>query len=221
MVLSSSAQAFKLTPIVQEFGFSKKQRTKSFRVVNTNKENIKIEVASYTREVNNKGEEIRNATEDFMVYPPLFEVPAGKSQVIRVSYIGDEPEKEVPYRLIVRQIPPEGSDKNQLTVVLEYVASMYVAPKNVKAKLEVEKAFVLNGQLNMTLFNSGSKHVLLSKFDLKVKQGKKSSRFNLKEKKYSKIGSVNMLSGIKRSIEMRVPAGSFSDGKVSLELIKD
>lgn len=213
--------AFKLTPIVQEFGFNKKERTKSFRVINTNKEAIKIEAATYTRSIDKDGNEKRAESEDFMIYPPLFEVAAGKSQVIRVSYIGKEVDKEVPYRMIVRQVPGAINDGVQLKVVLEYIASLYVTPKNVSPKIEVNKAYVLNNKLHINLENSGKKHDLLHNYDLSINQKALKKKLNLKDKQFKKWSSINLLPGNKRELIIPFEEKKFEDGKVEVNLIKD
>ena len=137
---SLNVSAFKLSPIVQSFDFQGKNKTKTFRVINTNKKTIRLEAEVFTRNIDLNNVETRAESEDFIIYPPQLELKPGQSRAIRVTYTGKPVQSEVPYRLIVRQIPDKLAEKkkkskNQINFLLEYIASLYVAPKDIKPEL--------------------------------------------------------------------------------------
>ena len=223
LILISNAYAFKLSPIVETFGFSSKEKTKTFRVVNTGKKKIRLETEVFKRIIDINNKEQRPSSDHFIVYPPQLEVAAGASRAIRVTYIGPETKKEEAYRLIVRQIPDKleekKDDKTQISFLFEYVASLYASPKNVKAKLSVVNALKSGSYIDLRFKNIGGKHILLREYKVKLSQGKNEKTIDFGDKKFEKFGSQNILAGIERKI--LIPDSIFSDGKVKVQFIKD
>lgn len=217
------ANAFKLSPIVQTFGQKSNERTKSFKVTNTTNEEIILEVEAKRRFIDINNVETRADTDDFLVYPPQMKVAVGKTQTLRVSYVGKPVTKEEAYRLIVRQIPnklkkkPVG--KTQINFLFEYVASLYISPGKTKPNLEVSQALKISGGIEIKFENVGSEHVLLRKYKIEVSQGSKKKTLSFKSKKYEKLGSQNILAGLKRKIFIP-DVSDFEVGKVKVKFLK-
>lgn len=224
-IITTNTYAFKLSPIVQEFGNKSRDKTKTFRVINTGKESIKLEAEILTRNINLDNEETREDTDDFVVYPPQIELKAGASRAIRVTYIGAPVSIEKSYRMIVRQIPGIVKEKkstgNQINFLLEYVASLYVTPDGANSKLEISKASKKNKFIVIEFQNSGKKHQLLKNFELTLSQKKLNKIIRFDSEKFQELGSQNILAGLKRKI--KIPDTTFKDGDVSavFKSIKD
>jgi P pilus assembly chaperone PapD len=224
-VLSTNSFGFKLSPIVQTFGFDNNNKTKTFRILNTSKEVIRLETEIFKRIISIDNKETRPDSTDFLVYPPQMELEAGASRAIRVSYVGKKTNIEEAYRLIVRQIPnklkKKADVKTQISFLFEYVASLYVAPSDVKEKLKVQSAKKVGSNLIINFQNVGSKHVLLRRYSLELSQGKIKKTFKLSSKEFEKYGSQNILAGLERKIIFKENTSIFKTGKIKVRFIKD
>tara|TARA_Y100000768_G_scaffold389043_2_gene391408 strand:- start:4179 stop:4835 length:657 start_codon:yes stop_codon:yes gene_type:complete len=213
--------AFKLSPMKAEFGHKGKGATRSFRIINDTPEKIKVEAEIMSRNIDLNNNETRSETDLFTLYPPQLEVEAGKSKVIRVSYIGDKESVEKAYRLIVRQFPsdkkPEKSG-GQINILFEYVASLYVTPKDARPNLKIKNAKKLNNSLSINFVNEGNKHTLLKNYRLNLKQGKKSKTIDFTEEKYKNLATQNILAGLERKII--VEDDQFKVGKIEAKFVK-
>lgn len=221
LLLSFPVFAFKLSPMSVSLSEKGKKATKSFRVINTGKELVKVEAEVLSRSIDKNNKETRLETSDFTLYPPQLSVEPGKSRVLRVSYIGDKVSSEKPYRLVVRQIPLKGKKKEssaQIKFLFEYVASVYVTPSKAKAKLESIKCLKVGDKLEIDFKNSGTKHSLLRRYKLIFKQKDKKRIVSFKKKSFEKIGSQNILAGLTRRLTL--PDDVFDPGKVRLTFKK-
>lgn len=221
LITSLNVYAFKLSPIVQSFDFEGKNKTKTFRVINTNKKTIRLEAEVFTRNIDLLNIESRTESEDFIIYPPQLELKPGQSRAIRVTYTGKPVQSEVPYRLIVRQIPDKLAEKkkskNQINFLLEYIASLYVAPKDIKPDLIVTSAMRVNNNIDILFENRGTEHVLLRQYKIELKQGNKKDIIDFKSERYKKMGTQNILAGIKRKISFKNT--KFDIGKIEVKFI--
>lgn len=213
--------AFKLSPMSVTLSEKGKKATKSFRIVNTSKKEIKVEAEILARFIDKNNNETRKETTHFTLYPPQVAVEPGKSRVLRVSYIGEKVSSEKAYRLVVRQLPLKDKKKEngaQINFLFEYVASVYVAPKKAKARLELIKCLKVGDKLEIDFKNSGTKHSLLRRYDIVLSQKDKKRVISFKKKKFEKLGSQNILAGINRRIT--IADDVFDDGRVSLRFRK-
>lgn len=224
-IFSTNSFGFKLSPIVQTFGFEKQNKTKTFRILNTSKEAIRLETEIFKRIISIDNVETRPESSDFLVYPPQMILEAGASRAIRVSYVGKKTNIEQAYRLVVRQIPnklkKKKEDKTQISFLFEYVASLYVAPQGVEEKLKVDTALKSGQNIEIKFQNIGSKHVLLRRFKLEAKQGDKKKTIRFKNKEFEKYGSQNILAGLKRKISINDNKNFFKPGPIKIQFIKD
>lgn len=74
-----------------------------------------------------EGQEQYEPTKDFVVSPPAFRLPAGKSRMVRFRYAGPRQDTEGFYRLFIRQLPEEVS-ASQINMVVNLGVPIFVAP---------------------------------------------------------------------------------------------
>jgi P pilus assembly chaperone PapD len=216
------AQAFKVSPMVQEFADQGREATHNFVVENTTSQEIAIEVQLKKRGFDAQGEETRADTKDFSLYPPQFTLKAGAKRLIRVSYVGEAALKtEAAYRLIFQQLPVDFKTKGAargavaIDVLLRYVASLYVAPPDLKGRLEIADFSVRGDKLRVTLRNTGDAHQVLSKIGLRLVADSK--QIDLPAASVEKtLGAENLLPGMSKSYD--VGAGQNLDAKVAWKL---
>jgi P pilus assembly chaperone PapD len=206
--------AFKVEPMVAEMRYSGSRATQTFKISNQSAQSVAIEVEAATRVISVPGVETRLPTKNFMIYPFQFKLLPGKERVVRVSWVGKElSTDEASYRLIFRQLPIEfdakkmQDKKNQIQFLLEYVASLYIAPDDLKlqAKPVVEKINFNETKkvFELTLDNSGNQHALLNDFEVYFSHA--AGKVLLSDKEFPDISSVNILAKTKREISWKSP----------------
>jgi len=122
------------------------------------------------------GKDVFAPAEDILATPPIFNVPAGGSQVIRVgSRRAPDAQQERTYRLFLREVPPAPRPGFQgLHVVLQISLPVFVQPSAaIAANLHWRATRIDAGHLKITADNSGTKHAHLSHLVLSGEVGKR------------------------------------------------
>lgn len=220
LFVPAPAEAFKLTPLEMLFAPAGRGATQTFQITNAHDQPIAVEIRIAARDMNLKGEDLLSDAENsFVVYPAQAIVLPGKSQTVRVQWIGDpSPKHELAFRMIAEQLPIDlhrkPTEGARLRLLVRYIASLYVAPRGVKAKVVLESAgrkTTSDGEakLSVVLRNQGTAHSLLRRLTLNVTGqagggGKASVAFTAKQL-YGMIGQ-NLLAGHRREFLLPWPA---------------
>jgi fimbrial chaperone protein len=127
---------------------------------------VQLEVVSWAQEAG--GKDVYTATKDILATPPIFTIPPGGSQVVRVGLRRTaDPQRELTYRLFLQEVPPDKSVFQGLRVVLRMGIPVFVLPP-VKAApaLRWQAARTPEGLLKLTLANHGNAHIQVAKSKL-------------------------------------------------------
>lgn len=144
-------------------------------VSNHGKESVVIQAETmYWTQAN--GKNIHTLTQDMLVNPPLFTIPAGQSQLLRVG-LRKMPtsQQEVAYRLILREVPPPPLTKAQIAegeqgnirVLLQLSLPVYITPKAPVSLSQWTAQQAANGNITLKLNNSGNVHILVNELKLR------------------------------------------------------
>lgn len=208
------AHAFKVVPMKITLAPQGREANGVFNVVNDGDETLAIDVRFATREVDEAGNETNvDASDQFMVFPPQFALKPQKVQTVRIRWIGKEPvKKELPFRLIVEQLPVKLNRENQgnvqLNMALRYLASVYVRPANASASVSLAvESFEAEGQskLGVIFENTGTRHTMLS--DLAIQVDSQGQQQTLSPETLQSIEGTNLLAGSRRRFVLDWPAG--------------
>jgi fimbrial chaperone protein len=126
---------------------------------------VQLEVVSWAQE---GGKDVYTPTRDILATPPIFTIPPGGSQVVRIGLRRTaDPQRELTYRLFVQEVPPDKSTFQGLRVVLRMGIPVFVLPP-VKAApaLRWQAAKTPEGLLKLTLANHGNAHIQIAKSKL-------------------------------------------------------
>lgn len=173
------AAALTFTPIEMEFSPSGRGATQTFRLVNNDAEPAAVEITVKSRAMARNGEDILGDAEDqFSIFPTQVVLQPGQAQSVRAQYIGDAAiEHEKAFRLIAEQLPVDVGQAPQtggrMRLLVKYVASLYVLPRNAKPALNVTEASLVrdpDGQrwLELTVHNSGGSRKILKNASLQI-----------------------------------------------------
>lgn len=213
---SFKAWAFKISPMVATLSpEGGKNSSTTFQINNDKDEVISIEVEVTSRSIDISGKEERKSTNDLKAYPLQFQLKAKEIKNIRVVWTGKKDIKtEMPFRLIVRQLPIKTSkDENnaqggQIKFLFEYVASIYVRPSNVKPKLVVESVIQdkeKEDSVLLTIKNEGTEHIVLKNIEIMLSKMDDSNQIKIDEKQIEQYLNENILAGSSRAFSIKTP----------------
>ena len=126
---------------------------------------VQLEVVSWAQEA---GKDVYAPTRDILATPPIFTIPPGGSQVVRVGLRRTaDPQRELTYRLFLQEVPPDKTTFQGLRVVLRMGIPIFVLPP-VKAApaLRWHATRTSEGLLKLTLANHGNAHIQVAKSKL-------------------------------------------------------
>lgn len=127
---------------------------------------IQLEAMAWSQQV---GKDSYLPTPDILATPPIFTIPAGGSQVIRVgSRRPADASSERAYRLFLREVPPPPKPGFKgLQMALQISIPVFVAPTTkIAPELHWQARSAANGQIKISVANRGTAHVRLTHFTL-------------------------------------------------------
>ncbi len=212
MLFCAEARSYTVTPIIQHFSPEGKESSQTFLIENSADHSIAVEFEVTSRTILEDGSEKREASKDFSVYPLQMTLEAKSKRNIRLSYLGEKKiDKELPYRLIVRQLPiSEQKNKSGVNFMFEYIASIYVGlPQFTEGPLHGTVIGDLKKNkeslLKVSLTNQGTKHLLTDNLECRLLEGQKD--YSVTSADWLTPPLPNYLPGGKSIVVVRLPTG--------------
>lgn len=217
--------AFTFTPMTTTIAPSGANAVMTFKVTNDSNAQTAVAIKVTTREMDLVGAET-NAPADklFLVFPARVVLPPGSSQNVKVQYRGTAAvTTELAFRVMAEQLPVEfaKSTASGVSILLRYVAALYVAPANVTAKLVFKSAKFAEKDgkkgLEVIVGNEGTRHALITEPVLTLKDNAASSPVEYSGAVLSELNGQNILAKSLRSFFMPLEtasAGSTYEGSI-------
>lgn len=175
-----NASAMSVTPIIIDLDAYGSRSSESVQVLNPTEDNMPVEILIQQIEIDQTGTIVSSvdAADDFLILPPLSNIPAGVSQSFRIQYLG-EPDLEEGrlFRFSVDQIPvQEEEEGNNLEVQVVYSISGLITlsvPSGL-ANVEMTEVKVVDAddesrRPQVTLYNSGTNYAYFSRGQLALR----------------------------------------------------
>lgn len=166
-------------PMLMDVTSLGKGAKQSFKVTNNGGKSLPVEITVTRVEFGPNGEQTAHpAEDDFLIYPPLANIPKGGAQVFRVQWVG---EPDIPasqtYRFAVSQLPVKmPKEESGIQITMTFGVLVNVAPPQGSAELSV-----INAQAEKTpdgkriavlnVKNSGNKHGYLRQSTIALSGG--------------------------------------------------
>jgi len=227
---ATPAGAFKLVPIEAELEPSGRGATHTFRLENDAQEPAAIEIRVLSRSMDASGREVLEDAEDlFTIFPLQAVVMPGKTQALRVQWIGDaKPERELAFRLVAEQLPIDigqaPQQGGQMRLLVRYVASLYVVPPGAAPDIGTDGATVRQGErgpeLEVVVKNAGTAHAILRDATLRVEGRTPAGAPLVLDLATAQLGGLageNVLAGASRRFVVPLPQ-PLAPGPVSVAL---
>jgi fimbrial chaperone protein len=129
---------------------------------------VQLEVMSWSQQ---DGKEVLVPTKELLAAPPIFTVPAGGSQIVRVGLRkAADPRSEVTYRVIMQEVPPPPKPGFQgLQVALRLSVPVFVTPPIAAApEIQWSATRTTQGDLSIGVSNDGNAHIQITGLRLSV-----------------------------------------------------
>lgn len=127
---------------------------------------VQLEVLSWSQQ---DARDVYEPTREILATPPIFTVPAGGSQIVRVGLRrAPDSQQELSYRLYLQEVPPPPTpDFQGLQVALRIGVPVFVLPSAAaKPVLRWQLSRTPEGQLKLSLSNDGNVHIQIANFSL-------------------------------------------------------
>jgi len=212
------AQALRFTPFVVSLAPSGAGANQVFQVENETDVSAAIQITLVHREMGVDGKEtLKEAEDDFIVFPPQMVLLPHEARAVRLQWAGDaKPAAELPYRIIVEQLPVRldtGNEKGtQISLVVRYEGAVYITPPDAKPDIVVERVEPATGpdgkpRLAVELWNKGTAHAILQNASLAVSAAGGGGAVTLKADQLGGLADQNVLGGHRRRFLVPWPPG--------------
>lgn len=167
----AAAGSFSISPIRADL--SARQRTEALTVRNESADQQVVVQASVVAWSQADGQDVLTDTRDVIVTPPVFTMAPNAQQIVRVAVRRQaDPKRELTYRLILQEVPPEASRNfTGLQVALRLSLPVFVAPLESSAPdLRWSAAWRSDGSLEVSAQNAGNINSQIVDFTIEPKQ---------------------------------------------------
>jgi fimbrial chaperone protein len=134
---------------------------------------VQLEVSSWSQ---HEGEALLAPTTDLLATPPIFRVPGGSTQLVRVGLRrAPDPQQELSYRLFLREVPSAAPSVSSIRITLSISLPVFVAPLvKMAPKVKWRAQTAPNGLVRIEATNVGNAHVHVAQLELsQVETGRK------------------------------------------------
>ena len=156
----ASAGSMSIAPL--GVNFDAKQRSEVVQITNSGSAELAVQVETFSwSQVDGKA--AYGPTDEIIAVPPIFSLPPGETQLVRIGIIlAPASDYERSFRLFFTELPPPITEREGpgLTMRLRVGIPVFDKPLVVdEAALEIVGVDEVDGNLRVSLFNSGNTHV--------------------------------------------------------------
>ncbi|WP_312074703.1 MULTISPECIES: molecular chaperone [Acinetobacter] len=211
MVLTSFSHAagFSVSPIKVNLT-PENNKVMSLRVHNSSNELVALQAEVMGWNQKDGKDLYESKTREILVTPPIFTVPPGETQIIRVGLRRPlDLKQELSYRLFLQELPPPIPNKFQgLQMVMRMSLPVFVAPATGQASSDLSWRIhqVNKGNLILESHNRGNGHAQVTELRLKLPNGQE----------LVQTGNTYLLPGSKQEWSIDFKGGSLSGATVTL-----
>jgi fimbrial chaperone protein len=167
----ANAQQVSVSPL--RITFKNDQQSEIVTIRNTSKQMFTIQ-PKVLRWSQKDGQDVHEASRDVIVAPPIIDVPAGETQVIRLALKRPpEANKELSYRLFIQQVvAPQKLNSTGLSLAWNLSLPIFVLPIDTTTKPDLQWIGSVSGKtMTLTATNSGGAHIQVKKVRVETSAG--------------------------------------------------
>jgi len=126
---------------------------------------VQLETSSWTQ---HDGQDVLTSSSEILATPPIVTIPPGASRIVRVGLRrAPDPQRELTYRLFLREVPPPEPLAQSLRVALLISMPVFVVPPHTPGPTVEWHAIRLHdGNIQLQATNSGQSHIQLGQLHI-------------------------------------------------------
>ena len=165
----ASGASFGVSPV--RVTLSEDRKISTIIVRNNGAETVSLQmgVLNWSQE---EGDDVLTPTRELIANPPIFTLPPGGKQLVRVGLRSSAPDvqRELTYRIVIQELPaPPDPNFAGTKMLLRISLPVFVLPDvDVKPVLIWQAARTPQGALKISLTNNGNAHVQIANFKLSL-----------------------------------------------------
>jgi fimbrial chaperone protein len=164
----ASAASIGVSPVRVTLSDSQPMGALTVRNDGTEPATLQMGVLSWSQR---EGKAVLTATRELLANPPIFTVPAGGSQLVRVGMRrAPDAQRELTFRIFLQELPPPPDpDLMGARMLMHISLPVFVLPKvDAKPVLLWQAARTPQGVLKLSLTNNGNAHIQIINFKLSL-----------------------------------------------------
>lgn len=164
------ALCFTLTPMRSVLTLPADIGGETLRLRNPRKTDLPVIFEIFERKVHEDGsEETVPAEDNFVIFPPQAVVPAGKTQALRVQWVGGALSQSRSFILFARELPLSlnGQEKAGINTILRVGAAIHVTGSGFSSKPELVSYRPANEGVVVSVANRGNEYLYINELGLK------------------------------------------------------
>jgi len=209
-VYSPLSLAINVMPFSGELDLTEQPNYK-IKVSNNGQKESAVKISVQKWHFDEFGEEVREPTNDLIIFPKRLLLSPGAERSVRVSYRkGLPPRIEETYRITVEEIPLKKNQRSRrnkgasINVLTRYVTAFYVKPRDAESIVKVMDSNVMGLGFQVKLRNEGNAHTHFISPSMTIRQsGKKLIITDLELLK--PFTNTNLFGAADRIFEWEVP----------------
>jgi fimbrial chaperone protein len=164
------AGSFAVNPVRVTLSANQAVAAVTVRNVGSDATVVQLETSSWTQR---DGKDLLETTSEVLATPPILTIPPGGSRIIRVGLRRPaDAQRELTYRLFLREIPPPEPIAQGLRVSLLVSMPIFVVPPRLPvSEIHWRATRTSDGQIRVRATNTGKAHVQLGQLDIALAAG--------------------------------------------------
>lgn len=126
---------------------------------------VQLETSSWAQ---HDGQDVLTSSSEILATPPIITIPPGASRIVRVGLRrAPDPQRELTYRLFLREVPPPQPLAQGLRVALLISMPVFVTPPHIPGPQVQWRAIRLqDGNIQLQARNTGQSHIQLGQLEI-------------------------------------------------------
>lgn len=206
MVASTPLGAMNVQPLRIMIEPAKGQTSATIAVNNTRDRALPFEIVAERRIIAQDGSQTYEPADDsFVIFPPQGNVDVGRSQAIRVQYVGPPvADKTQGYVIRVKEVPVQDPNFEGVRFAYAYGVAFYIKPERARDNVQVNGFRKTEEGLEIDLVNDGNDYSLLTEKRLRIEAG--AEKLNFERQQLSEMIEFPLVApGGKRTLKIKLP----------------
>lgn len=165
-----SAQAFTLDPTVTVLRLPGDLTGETLILRNPRNVDLPVVFEIFERQINEDGSEVTTPADDnFVIFPPQAVVPAGKTQALRIQWVGGALAESRSFTLYAKELPLSlsGIRESGVQTILRIGASIHVTNEGFVSRPELASYKPVRDGVVVSITNSGNEFIYIDMLRMK------------------------------------------------------